>query len=136
MSSKFLRASAAALAVIAMLGQAALHHAHAAAQDYRFALAGEPTVSGGKSVVQVRLMHMPNGKPVARAVIFEHTADMAPAGMPNMTAPVSAASEIAPGLYQLAIEPAMAGAWALTLAAKVQGETETVRGTLTVKLAK
>ena len=134
--SRFVRAGAVALAILSMLGQAALHHADAAAQDYRFELAGQPTVSGGKSVVRVRLVHVPDGKPVTHAVIFEHTADMAPAGMPTMTAPVSAASEIAPGLYQLTVDPAMAGAWALALAAKVQGETGTVRGTLTVKLAK
>lgn len=134
--SRFVRAGAVALAAIAVLCLAAPHHAQAGAQDYRFELVGQPTVSGGKSVARVRLVHAPDGKPVTNAVIFEHTADMGPAGMPTMTAPVSAASEIAPGLYQLALEPAMAGTWALTLSAKVQGETETVRGTLTVKLVK
>jgi hypothetical protein len=136
MSPKLVRAGALALAVIAMLCQGARHHADAAVQDYRFELAGQPTVSGGKSVLQVRLIHLPDGKPVVHAVIFERKADMAPAGMPTMTAPVSAVSEIAPGLYQFAVGPAMAGTWALTLAAKVQGKTGTVVGTVTVKLAK
>ena len=34
------------------------------------------------------------------------------------------------------VEPGMAGAWAITLAAKVQGEPETVCGSVTADLVK
>jgi YtkA-like len=63
---------------------------HAAASDYRFELVGKSHRSGQKNVVQVRLVHTPDGKPVPDAVIFESKADMGPAGMESMTAPVKA----------------------------------------------
>jgi len=40
------------------------------------------------------------------------------------------------GAYIFEVEPGMAGTWALHLAAKVQGEQETIRGTVNVDLAK
>jgi hypothetical protein len=57
--------------------------------------------------------------------------------MPTMTAPAKvlpAASE--PGVYSIAIEPSMAGNWALALAAKIQGEAETVRSSITIAVPK
>lgn len=108
---------------------------YAAAQDYRFELAGKPTVSAGKDTVQVRLIHVADGRPVPDAVIFESTADMGPAGMPTMPAPVKA-MPAKDGVYSFEVEPGMAGTWALHLAAKVQGELETVRGTVNADLAK
>ena len=110
--------------------------AQAKAADYRFELAGKPQPGrGGKSIVPVRLVHLPDNKPVTDAVVFESKADMGPAGMPTMTAPIKA---LAPqgGVYRFEVEPGMAGAWAITLAAKVQGEAETVRGSVTADLVK
>ena len=80
-------------------------------------------------------MRTADGKPVADAVIFESKADMGPAGMPTMGAPVKSLSAKG-GTYSFEVEPGMAGTWALHLAAKVQGEPETVRGTLNVELVK
>lgn len=109
----------------------------AAAQDYRFELAGKPQPArGGKSVVLVRLVHVPDGKPVTDAIVFEAKADMGPAGMPTMTAPAKALKPGKDGIYRVEVEPGMAGTWAIALAAKVQGEAETVRGSLTADLAK
>ena len=56
--------------------------------------------------------------------------------MPTMTAPVKAMPAPQPGIYMFQIEAGMAGDWELKLAAKVQGETETVRAALPVKLGK
>lgn len=56
--------------------------------------------------------------------------------MPTMKAPAKAMPASQPGLYIIEVEPGMAGNWALQLAAKVQGETETVHATLPVKLGK
>jgi YtkA-like len=123
----------ASLALLSTLGQTP---AGAAAKDYRFELAGKPQLSGGKDMVRVRLVHVPDNKPVPDAVIFESKADMGPAGMPTMTAPITALPSREPGIYTFEIEPGMAGAWAISLAAKVQGEAETVRATLPVELAK
>jgi hypothetical protein len=127
-------AGAATLAITLL---ARIISADAAAADYRFELVGNPEASSpGKSIVAVRLAHVPDGKPVAGAVIIQTRADTSPDGMKEMTAPVTALPPKEPGVYLFEIEPSMAGGWMLTLAAKVQGEAETVRGSVTVKLAK
>jgi hypothetical protein len=56
--------------------------------------------------------------------------------MASMTAPAKAAGAPEPGVYQIEAEPEMGGNWALHLSAKVQGERETVNGTVTVPIAK
>ena len=110
--------------------------AYAAPQDYRFEMGGTPQpASGGKEVVQVRLVHLPGNKPVTDAVLFESKADMGPMGMPTMTAPVKA-MPAKDGIYSFEVEPGMTGTWALHLAAKVQGQAETVRGTVNADLVK
>lgn len=109
--------------------------AFAKADDYRFELVGKPQAKAGKDIVQVRLVHTPDGKPTFDAVIFESSADMGPAGMPTMTAPVKAMPAKG-GVYSFEVEPGMTGIWALHLAAKVQGEPDTIRGTITADLVK
>ncbi len=122
-------AAAAALAFTMTAGQVL-----AATKDFRFEAIGKPENAAGKSVVLVRLVHISDGKPVPGAVLIESKADMGPAGMATMTAPVKALGEAEPGVYRFEIEPGMAGKHALTISAKVQGEIETVRGTVTVEL--
>ena len=134
MSKPILRVSALAIAAAALL--AAGSSANAAAKDYRFEQVGKPQLAGGKDTVRVRLVHVPDNKPVPDAVIFESKADMGPAGMPTMTAPIKALPSKEPGIYAFEIEPGMAGAWAISLSAKVQGEAETVHGTVTTDLPK
>lgn len=127
-------ASAMALACVLTLTAA---QAQAKSTDYRFELAGKPQPApGGKSIVPVRLVHLPDTKPVSDAVVFETKADMGPMGMPTMTAPIKAVSPAQGGVYRFEVEPGMAGAWAITLAAKVQGEAETIRGSVTADLVK
>jgi hypothetical protein len=127
-------ASAAALALIVIVGTPG---SWSAAADYRFEAAGKPQPSpGGKSIVSVRLVHVPDKKPVPGAIIIQTKADMGPDGMADMTAPVQAVTPKEPGIYLFEIQPGMAGKWMLSLAAKVQGEAETVRGSVTVELLK
>ena len=130
-STRFV-ASAAALACALALTAV---QAHAAASDYRFELVGKPRLAAKKDIVQVRLVRVADGKPVPDAVIFESKADMGPAGMQEMTAPVRAMPPKG-GIYSFEVDPGMAGIWALHLAAKVQGEAETVRGTVNADLVK
>lgn len=127
-----LLASAAALACAHALTTTP---ALAKAADYRFELVGKPQPKAGKDTIQVRLIHIADSKPVADAVIFESTADMGPAGMATMTAPVKVMPAKG-GVYTFEVEPGMTGTWALHLAAKVQGEPETVRGTVNADLVK
>lgn len=108
----------------------------AAPADYRFEVVQVQSAGPGKSNVTLRLTHVPDKKPVTDAVIFQSTADMGPDGMPTMTAPVKAMPAAQPGLYTFQIEPGMAGNWELQLAAKVQGEADTVRAKLPLKLGK
>lgn len=129
------RGAAVAASVLTLLAHIAA--AGAAAAEYRFEVVGVPEASAsGKSIVTLRLTHIPDGKPVAGAIVIQTHADMSPEKMKDMTAPVKALPATDPGLYRFEIEPGMAGGWALTVAAKVQGEAETVRGDVTVKLAK
>jgi hypothetical protein len=107
----------------------------AAGADYRFELVGKPQLSGQKDIVQVRLVHTTDSKPVTDAVIFESKADMGPAGMETMGAPVKALP-VKDGIYRFEVDPGMAGTWALHLSAKVQGEVETVKGTVNAELVK
>lgn len=126
------RVIAGAALVLALASGPAL----AGAKDYRFESTGKPQkAENGKSLVAVRLVHLPDSKAVAGAVLIQTRADMGPAGMAEMTAPVKTLGEAQPGVYRFEVQPGMAGSWALTLAAKVQGEPETVRGAITVELA-
>jgi hypothetical protein len=138
MSSTTIRGGIAALALglPVLTGAVAPSPAHAAAGDYRFEMVGKPQLANGKDIVRVRLLHIADGKTVSDAVIFETKADMEPAGMPTMTAPAKLLKSSEPGIYQVEVDPGMTGSWAIRLAAKVQGETETVRGTLNTELAK
>ena len=108
----------------------------AAARDYRFEAAGPPVKSGKATVVKIRLVHIPDGKPVPGAVIFQTRFDMGPEGMATMTAPAKLVRSSDANLYQVQLEPQMGGNWALSLSAKVQGETETVTGSVPITIAK
>ncbi|MEI9986962.1 MAG: FixH family protein [Aliidongia sp.] len=123
-----------AAAFLVAVGGAGISKAEAAPQDYRFEIAGQPALSGGRDIVPVRLVHAADGKPVIDAVIYESTADMGPMGMAAMAAPVKALPA-QDEIYRFEVDPGTAaGTWALHLAAKVQGETETVRGTVDADL--
>ena len=128
------RAAIGAACLTGMLLTAA--HAVAAAKDYRFELVQAQPAGPSKTNVTVRLVHVPDSKPVAGAVLFETKSDMGPDGMAEMPGKVSALPADKPELYRFQIETGMAGKWALNLAAKVQGEAETVRGSVTFQAAK
>ncbi|MDE2473659.1 MAG: FixH family protein [Alphaproteobacteria bacterium] len=127
----------AALSASALLFAAATG-ANAAANDYRFELAGTPTSKMGVRTVLVRLIHVADRKPVSGAIIFQTRADMGPEQMAAMTAPVKAVPAAQPGVYGFEIRNgpvwSKPGKWALSLAAKVQGEADTVRGTVNLDL--
>ncbi len=130
-STRILAGAAALACGLALTGV----QAQAKAVDYRFELVGKPQLSAKKDIVQIRLVRVADGKPVPDAVIFESKADMGPAGMETMTAPVKALPADG-GVYSFEVDPGMAGTWALHLAAKVQGEPDTVRGTVNADLVK
>jgi len=114
--------------------------AFAAAADYRFELAGQPQKSGdGKNVISIKLVHVPDGKPVTGAIIVQSRADMGPIGMAAMTGPIAALGEQPPGTYRFEVRNGTVWKrpdnWALSFAAKIQGEAGTVTGNVIVKLS-
>jgi YtkA-like len=126
---------AAALTLAAVLSSPSVS-SFAAAADYKFELVSATPAGAGKNTVAVRLLHIADGKPVADAVIIESKTDMGPSGMAEMPGRVTAPKTDKDGIYQFETQNGMAGKWALAIAAKVQGETETVKGTVEYTVAK
>jgi predicted metal-binding membrane protein len=98
--------------------------------DYRFEAIEVQALGPGKTTVAVRLVHVPDKKPVDGAVIVEVKTDMGPGGMPEMSGKVAPLPSEQPGIYRFLIETGMAGKWELILGAKVQGEADTVLGAI------
>lgn len=89
----------------------------------------------GDAIVSVRLVHKPTGRPISDAVIFGRRLDMAPEGMPTMTADLEPMVTTEPGIYRFKTNLTMQGKWQLSLAAKVQGESGTVQNKLVLEAA-
>lgn len=124
-------------AVAAILVSTTTSSVYAAATDYRFELWGSPE-GKGTSIVSVKLVHLPNNKPVPGAAITQSRADMGPIGMAAMSAPIKAMGEQPSGTYRFEVDNGSVwkkpANWALSLSAKVPGEAQTVTGSVTVKL--
>jgi hypothetical protein len=118
--------AAVAAAVLAM-AVAAL----ADVKDYEFQLLSRE-VKKGDTVIAVKLVHKPSGRAIPDAVIFAKRIDMGPDGMGEMGAKLEPVPGGDPGVYQFKTSLDMAGRWALTLGAKLQGETGTLQSKLIV----
>jgi Golgi nucleoside diphosphatase len=131
MNTKFLLVSAFAVAM-SLTSAASL----AAAIDYAFEPVTAELKKGDDVIVAVRLLHKPSGKPVADAVIVRTRVDMAPDGMADMESPVAPVPGSEPGVYAFKTDLPMPGRYQLSVAAKVQGEPETVVGKVVFKAVK
>lgn len=109
--------------------------ASAGADDYRFELVSTDHRVGSGVTIEVVLTDLRTGQPVGDAVIYATRMDMAPDGMATMTSPVTAMPAEGPGRYRFASDITMAGGWRFSLAAKVQGEPETVKAELDLRAA-
>lgn len=107
--------------------------ARADVQDYEFRLVEDSLPRGDGAVLNVRLVHRTTGDSVPDAVIFAWRIDMAPDGMPTMTAPLEQMPGSEPGMYRFKTNLMMEGSWQLSLGAKVQGEAGTVVAKLMLK---
>ena len=128
------RAIAAALIGLAMAVTATTVRADV--KDYEFQLVDSSVKAGPDTMIVVRLVNKKTGKAVSDAVIFTTRLDMAPDGMQEMAAKVTAMPGGEPGTYRFKASISMAGGWQLSLGAKVQGETGTVEGKLVIKAQK
>ncbi|MEO5760262.1 MAG: FixH family protein [Mesorhizobium sp.] len=120
-----------ALAALGTLVMA--NSALAGAADYEFQLVDTQVRQSNAAVVAVRLIDKRSGKPVPGAVIFATRMDMAPDGMEMMATTVEPAPSEEPGVYRFKANLGMAGGWQFSVAAKVQGEPETVEAKLVLK---
>jgi YtkA-like len=121
-------AAAALLAAISLTGTA-----FAGANDYVFEPVKAEVKKGDDVVVSVRLKHKATGKPVTDAVIFQTRIDMSPDAMGEMASPLTPVPSNEPGVYAFKTDLSMQGRWLLSIAAKVQGEPETVVGKITFR---
>ena len=110
--------------------------AFADANDYAFEPLAAEIKKGDDVVVALRLTHKPSGKPVGDAVIVRTRVDMAPDGMADMVSPVAQLPATEAGVYSFKTDLPMAGRYLVSVAAKVQGEPETVVGKVIVKAVK
>jgi hypothetical protein len=110
--------------------------AFAGANDYAFEPVKAEVKKGDDVVVSVRLKHKASGKPVADAVIVQTRIDMGPDGMGEMASPLTPVPSSESGVYAFKTDLSMVGRWLLTIAAKVQGEPETVVGKITFRATK
>ena len=107
--------------------------AFAGANDYVFEPVSTQVKKGDDVIVSVRLKNKPTGKVVADAVIVRTRIDMAPEGMAEMASLLTAVPSTEPGVYSFKTDLPMQGQWLLSIAAKVQGEPETVVGKITLR---
>ncbi|MGQ3213764.1 MAG: FixH family protein [Shinella sp.] len=105
----------------------------AGAQNYEFQAVQTEIKQGPGSTVSIRLVDKRTGKTVPDAVIFTTRMDMAPDGMETMTTTVDPATSAEPGVYAFTTNLSMEGGWRFQVAAKVQGEPETVKGEVVLK---
>ncbi len=106
--------------------------ARAAIGDYEFRLVSAQARKG-QTVVDVRLVHKPDERPVPDAIVFAMRLDMAPDDMAAMTGAIEQVDSPEPGVYRFRVELTDEGRWLLSIAAKIQGEAETLQGRLVLK---
>ena len=111
-------------------------NAFAGANDYIFEPVKAEVKKGDDVVVSVRLKHKATGKPVTDAVIVQTRIDMSPDAMGEMASPLTAVPSNEPGIYSFKTDLSMQGRWLLSIAAKVQGEPETVVGKITFRASR
>ena len=107
--------------------------ARADIQQYEFRLVQALAKQGQETVLAVRLVDKKTGKVVPDAIIYAWRLDMAPSGMPTMTADPEPLPPKEPGIYQFKAILTMEGKWQLSLAAKIQGETGTLLNRLVLE---
>lgn len=128
---------AAALAV-AVAGCASAFQS--SSERYRFELVDSQVRAGGQGTqLRVRLVHLPDNRPVTGAEIYGQRLGMWMSGYKTVTSRMAAAVGPAEaeghGVYRMHAELPMSGEWSLSLTARVPGEAQPVRGTVRIRAA-
>jgi len=98
-------------------------------KDYRFEAVQPQITVSPNSAVAVRLIHIPTGKPVTDAILFQPKMEMLMGNM-QMATRITPAAPDGKGLYPFVADIGMTGAWTLTVSAKAQGESATLTGSV------
>jgi hypothetical protein len=106
----------------------------AEATDYAFELIETTYPVSDDAVLTLRLTDLRSQQPVEDAIIFATRVDMEPDGMATMTSKVTALLAETSGEYRFATDLSMEGNWQLSVAAKIQGETETVQARIVIEV--
>lgn len=122
------------LATLVVATQLSVPIAQAAASDYNLVLVETTYPFGDGAVLELRLIDTRTNAPVEGAVIFATRLDMEPDGMETMTSTVLALPGEEPGLYGFSADLTMDGNWRFSVAAKVQGEPETVQAQIVLEV--
>ena len=128
MTRTSLRAVAMGAALLTVLSVSA----RADIKDYEFQLV-DKELKQGEVFISVKIVHKPTGRAISDAVIFAKRIDMGPDKMEAMTASLQPVASAETGVYRFKANLTMAGNWALSLGAKVQGEEGTVESKLILK---
>ena len=108
-------------------------YVHAAGPDFVFEAVDPDVPTGDRVPIEIRLVDK-TGKPVSGALIVRARLDMAPDGMAEHTSTIKPEGAGAqPGVYAFNANFTMSGQWQLSVAAKVQGEPQTVVGKIIFK---
>ncbi len=121
----------ALLLVAGLQGFVARSPTWGAPADYRFEATQTRIQMDDTARVVVRLIHVPTGKPVPDAIIFQTHLEMVMQGSAPMRVKTGLPKATGAGLYALLAPLNMEGQWTLHLSAKVQGEKDTVAGAVT-----
>ena len=131
-----LRTSRLAGALILLLLQiATTFPARADITDYEFRLVEGQKPHLGATTIVVELLRRATGDRIGDAVLFAQRLDMEPDGMATMTSALELLPSAEPGTYRFRTNLTMAGGWRLSLAAKIQGERETLVNRLVLEVA-
>lgn len=122
------------LATLVVATQLSVPMAQAAASDYNLVLVETTYPFGDGAVLELRLIDTRTNAPVEGAVIFATRLDMEPDSMETMTSTVVALPGKEPGLYRFSADLTMDGNWRFSVAAKVQGEPETVQAQIVLEV--
>lgn len=122
------------IAALVVAAQFSIPAAQAAASDYTIVPVETTYPFGSGAVLELRLTDTRTGALVEGAIIYATRLDMAPDGMETMTSPVIALPAEEPGLYRFSTDLTMDGNWRFSVAAKVQGEAETVQAQIVIEV--
>lgn len=122
------------LAALVVATSLSVPKARAAASGYSLVLVETTYPFGAGAIFDLRLTDRRTGTPVEGAVIFATRLDMEPDGMETMTTPVVTVPTEEPGQYRFSADLTMDGNWRFSVAAKVEGEAETVQAQIMIEV--